>query len=233
MTAINVAIAPDGRRGFMLCDSAAYAPGDGILRGYADKSTVMNHSHSVVASRGPALLCQWISVKTFIYSDFDVMVEKLQKDLANSFAAIRDCSGPGSSVEFFLLGWSAREQCVKAFFAASDSSAPFALEESPLLFGPLVDVPDLRKLRLPNPSQARLDKDAWPPALLRVMQFQRERAVKQREAAVKAGWANSHAEIIGGAATLTTISKDGEITQRTIHQWNDKIGEPIKLAGVA
>jgi hypothetical protein len=230
MSAVCVAIAPDGRRGFMLTDCAAYNLDDGLFAGFGAKATPIPHAGAVIASRGPMALCAWAAATAQVFPDFDSIAANLAEALARALPMARKISGPGE-VEMFCMGYSEREKRVLAFFARSDSPTPLSIEFGTLLFGPNVDNQDLARLRFPNPSQVRADNTALPRGLLNVMQYQRERAIAQREAAAKAGKA-TRAEIIGGAAVLTTITEK-EITQRVIHRWPDVIGEPIKLAAVA
>ena len=106
-------------------------------------------------------------------------------------------------IELWLVGYSDRLGRMAA--VASHSGTMFQLVWDDLILGPALSAEDLEGV--PRPAQGQ--PASWPITLFSIMERQRAAAVSRT---IK--------EVIGGAAVLTTLTRQG-LTQRVIHRWDD------------
>jgi hypothetical protein len=111
--------------------------------------------------------------------------------------------------EFFLVGWSKRDGCIKIFYAASENLSPLKFSTGDGYFAPALNPEE----KIDLPRAGRSNPDAFPQALLNVIKRQRQLSLERERG-----------EAIGGAAIITAISPQG-IGQRVMYEWPDKTGD--------
>jgi hypothetical protein len=223
MSAVNVAF--DGDVAYILTDTRAWR--NGRFCEHVRKAHVFPHSGTVIAGRGPIPFTDLATKIVAPAESFDEAVDLLARkwlrdvvSLAIGFfvkrlARVMRPDRPKDRVngylafELFIVGWSQREGCMKAVHAFSENYGPFKMSSADVYFAPALAPGENYYL----PRSGRNDADAFPMALLKIMERQRQLSM-EREGG----------EAIGGAAVLTVISPRG-IVQRVLHRWPDKTGE--------
>jgi hypothetical protein len=215
VSAVNVAVTNNGGMAHILTDTAAYRRHARRIIAFVDKPRVFAHAGAVLCGRGPLRdLKRWGDSLQFC-AGFDEMAELLgRKFRPGLFARLRRILG--GATELVLVGWSRTKGRMIVLVIANAGPNAFQLIERPGVIGP--NLPDEMNagLRWPSDIESLRDRDAWPNALLEVMRKQRALIGHRKKA-----------ELIGGAAVLTQITQ-GQIIQRVIHRWPDKIGAPIQ-----
>lgn len=201
MTAINALVAPSGRTGWLLADSAMTNDETKIFQLHSAKVTTFPHARAVAAASGKAPFTTVAPIGLARFATFDDVIAHGAEALRATWPAT-----PEARVALVLMGWSDKHEAVRLYLAHSDRGfAPERFHE--------VTCPDIG---LPPADYKR--PDAY---LLEIMQRQR-RDCRERTSDNAADWPG----VIGGVATLTTLDADG-ISQRIIHRWPEKIGEQI------
>jgi hypothetical protein len=227
MSAVNIAVAADHETAFILTDSLAYRL-DGRIDHYAIKAYTFPHARAVITARGNIELIDQVLKRLKRGADFDEMANILQFKcprlitirLSRALRRLLNLKTVGNSgawkcainilttAEICIVGYSALEGGVRAIAATSAGEPAFELLKSIVFLSPGLTPPEIEEL----PNMALNDLCAWPSSLLKIMEVQRQQYMK------KPG-----AEIIGGHAVLTTVTKD-VIAQRVIHRWPDAVG---------
>jgi hypothetical protein len=236
MSAINALVQSDAVH--MMTDSLLYAHGEVLQTDFA-KCIPLKGMRAAIASTGPAsfsyLLAEMLecSCKTF-----DEVVAKNRNWFRGAFDWYVENERAAASeyATVVLVGWLEREDRPACFaielsnggekeeWIRSNSSHVDAdsvahdLIELPILANPVPPVEDL--LAAGWPIGVDRDKRDAERDLLHLMQIQRQRP------------ASDGRHYVGGQATLTTVTREG-VTQRVVHQWDDRAGEKIVLELIA
>lgn len=233
MSALNVALSNNEQVAFILSDTAAYRPKNGIVIGFTSKVRAFPHASAAFGGRGAVNTLTYIGNMLQYCRDFDEMAEVLERRFANGlpakahrlFVAIEGLfrrSRKGQSqrvtsgaVEINLVGYS--EKAKKMVLLSSVTCGPqaFELQSAPILLGPPLPLEEIDAIRWPDDRQYMADKLVWGKKLLEIMKRQREVSIER-----------PGGEVIGGVAVLTTILPQG-ISQQIMHRWDDKVGEVI------
>jgi hypothetical protein len=207
MSAVNVIVTNDGGMAHILTDTAAYRRHTGKILGFVDKPRVFPQASAVLCGRGPLRSVERYGDALKFCTSFDEMADMLRRIFVPSIRArtARVLLGP---IELTLVGWSGRQGKIVVLHGTSQGA--YQMTEQPGVMAP--GLPDDDTPRMPTDSEALRDRDAYPKFLFEIMK--RQRALRGKLA---------NAEIIGGAAILTQVTR-GQIFQRVFHRWPDQCG---------
>jgi hypothetical protein len=213
VSAVNIAVSSNGTA-FILTDSLAYRL-DRRIDHYATKAHSFPHARAVITVRGNVYLVDRVLKLLKRGADFDEMTDLL-RDKAPRLLTIRVSRALRrllnlnllTVAEICIVGYSVREDGIRAIGASSSTERAFDLFKDVAFLAPGVPPTELDEV----PKMSDDEVGTWPILLLRIMELQRLQYLKR-----------PGAEIIGGHAVLTTVTKD-MITQRVLFRWNDPIG---------
>lgn len=202
MSAVNIFVMGDGSTGYMLTDSLATEEFGGPTCHWP-KAVAVPHSRTVVAVRGHSTFIFFAMAAAGKYNDFDAVVAEWYRNCEIGLALM----GPSyHNVEFYVMGWSQPAARVRAFLSTAASNfAPQFFDAAMIAPGYDPELVTMHDLEGP------LTWSDQPASLLRIMKMQRAKA---------AAGTGEHYGIIGGVATLTTLTRD-RIEQRIVHTWSD------------
>lgn len=215
-----------GDRALMLSDTAG-TTSDLTVRAWVNKVATVPHLKMALTVQGAAE-----AVGTFanrLASDlgsFDAIVRDGAGYLAEEHAdnAARWESGTGlADFRLGLVGWSEERRRFDAYYLQSrdaDGAPAFTFVRRDLVMAPELDPADIVALQIPKDGTAfSADAQAY---LLRIMAVQRH-ATTPRLGGGEPG------HVVGGQVVATELTRTG-ITQRVVHAWPDRLGEPIQPA---
>jgi hypothetical protein len=222
MSALVAAVDHASGQAFILADSLAYTP-DRRVVGQASKVRTFPHAHAIMAGRGNALWINRLMVQFERCANFDEMSDHLKVALPKSiigrislvlsalvwvFMAWKlprkhfNCAAI-NPIELWLVGYSDRLGRMAA--VASHSGTMFQLAWDDFIIGPALPPEELQTVPRATAGQS----GSFVATMLNVMQRQRAAAISR-----------TTKEVIGGAAVLTTLTRQG-IAQRVIFRWDD------------
>ncbi len=220
MTAINIAVVPDGSAGFVLTDSACY-DGDGIITGFHAKTVTLPHIRTVIASRGHAVMCRHIAEAAQDFAGLDEIIEGLPAALRLAVPLLKPVIGD-CSADINIIGFSEASQSIEGWVSYAGEQPTYEFTEVSVSLGPLLNTNQLRSAGCAA-TDAGLVLDNPPAVLMKVLQAQRAMPTEAIE-----GQGGPLVHVIGGHAVLTIVTAKG-ITQQVLHRWQDHLGEKISV----
>lgn len=213
-------------RALVLTDTAG-TTSDLTVSAWANKVATVPHLRMALTVQGAAE-----AVGTFAnrlagdLGSFDAIVRDGARYLAEEHAdnaALWESSVGLSDFRLGLVGWSEKRQRFDAYFLQSreaDGVPAFTFVRRDIVMAPELDPSDIAHLQIPKDGAAfSAGAQAY---LLRIMAVQRH-ATTLRFGGGEPGY------VTGGQVVATELTRDG-ITQRVMHAWPDKLGEPIQPA---
>jgi hypothetical protein len=263
MSAICVAIPPNGDRAFILTDTAFCSPETGSINETAEKAKVIG-DRCAIATRGLSD-AEWRTERALAaYPDYDAKRDAIRdvmtKDYARELkrfkrlgvlrqrggwaARIADSSEkvrPIFHTDIVLVGFSQDVKRFRATLATSQAPTPYA----PWPFAPAQFDRDLLLPFLDDDERIGAGFVGNHPGSIYRFDWTRTPEIlvnlmnAQREKClVRRRNATTdkewrEPEIIGGEAVLMTLYADGRVEKATVHSWGDEIGKPLVKRAVA
>lgn len=242
MTAINTIVLPN--RIHIITDGAMYDEA-GLLNAIAGKAVAIPSYPGIVATRGAAMGAAIFATMFPMYCPtFDSLIERIEDVYPEIHEGIASRWLGGHDVgQMFVAGWSnERQRCELYFISGNDYHLHDAEGEEGVMSSIRPEVGKLQRITTattlpasrpgddekgwlrPPRSDADADRDIDDYALT-LLQLQRSHDHV-------GGYDGMPAVQIGGAAFVTTLTKEG-VTSRCIHRWEeDEIGEFITPAEI-
>jgi hypothetical protein len=196
MTCTNACVVE--RCAFILTDTVAEivaANGAELVGHQVTKIYTMPHGPFVVAARGDFAIVLGVPAAFALFQSFDEAAAKMATTMRAYMTAIRSAA----ALEIIIGGWSHSAEVAALFYAVAPEFLPtFA----PCIIAPALSAEEIRAAGVAMDGKNVAFGDDPGGDLCRIMEKQREIC----------------AERIGGAAVLTTITKD-EIRQRVLRRW--------------
>jgi hypothetical protein len=231
VTAINVLV--QNKSASILTDGLLYGDKTNVIQLDFAKCLPIEGSNACVAAAGPAGFAYLVAgvAENYRFNDLVRRTGAFFNELFDIYAKNNACETKFANL--VLAGWLEEEDRPAAFII--DVIAAGAEIETRLqgkINGePFRELTELPIITIPAPDIDLIKSTGWPVGVdLGEMDPERELlhiAEVQRQQ-VKGG----SRVLVGGQATLTTITKAG-LTQRIVHTWpEDKVGEPIQPAPI-
>lgn len=219
MTAVNIAIDASRSHAYVMTDSGYYRERIRRFLGQTAKVVTLPHAESAITGRGRIWQLDRFSKRLRFCSSFDEATEVLGVFLQRSIVVkmynwLTRAGLPLPTIlpmEFFLVGWSEKENGFKAVLISNIGSTPYQIVSRDIFVAPGLPQADMASLRIPTDLQ-QMAPNTWADFLLGIVHSQRD-LMRTRP----------KAELVSGSVVLTTLSRQG-IAQRVVHRWNDKVG---------
>lgn len=236
MSALNVFIRKD--RAWMQTDASLYDQ-QGNIVAFGPKAYVLSNLRAVISARGlQSVTPMLVPILGWQFATFDDLIEHGAPVIRNVFcefvksyvaadAAERD-------IELIILGWSEKEDGPRAYRFYSDAVAnlhgdaafefhPFASDETWELSPAFQTLEPWNRL---GRQGIELDENGFTTEQFDPVTHGLAYMEEQRHIYVDFE-TNKQISICGGFLASVEISRDG-VSEKILHRWPDKVGEPIR-----
>lgn len=208
MTAINIVRTPHSVH---ICTDSAAFDDDGIIQWFGPKAVTFPHMNAALMVGGDAHilfeLARQIEKRAPTFEDLvssNAMTESVMNLYERSY-------NPLDAV-IIVAGWSNTRRAPEVYIWKSGKPPQMELFVPPILIAPGVPLAEREAAGIVLRTDAGERKIGR--ALVAIAEMQRRLPEKFSR--------------VGGCLQFTTINEDG-ISQRILHRWNDRVGEPIRL----
>ncbi|MBB3934288.1 hypothetical protein [Aureimonas phyllosphaerae] len=225
MTAINVIL--QKKQAFVLTDTAAYSPQDGIPHSFHYKALAVQGCRLIVASRGDVNLTQGFAQSfPIVYDDLDHAIEddfQRLKWIYDVHSAVSEDSERVALCDVVFVGWSERERRpIGRMLIRRDGWELRIIDPDEGIQMPALEGEDMLALADHPEMRDFSSMDTFDPKSHGLVLLEAQRRVKFQIA----GMDLPPMFLVGGHIHLTTVTERG-VVQETLRDWNDEVGVPL------